>query len=44
MADLPGFGRQGGSLLGVARADHAPAVDEDLGANLLGDDQPVERN
>jgi hypothetical protein len=42
VADAGGAACQVGRPLGVARADHGPAVDEDLGADLLGHLRAVE--
>jgi len=41
MADAARPPGQVGGQLRVARRDHRPAVDEDLGADLLGDGKPV---
>ena len=44
VADPPGLRRQCRCFFRVARADHAPAVDEDLRPDLFGHHPPVERH
>src|SRR4051812_31907712 len=44
MTDAPGTASKVRGALRIARYDHAPAVDEDLGADLLGDRRAVEFN
>ena len=42
--DAAGFAREVGSQFRFTRSDHGPAVDEDLSADLLGDDLAIRGN